>query len=108
MYWGNRHSELAARSVTGQDAKGGGEIAELFRVKPSDLTKLAQREDGRFPFSDVYSAIADGMDKPGHGDSEMPIWGDYFMADALENRGVHMSDAVEIATGRVLSLVYYL
>ena len=48
------------------------------------------------------------MDKPGHGDSEMPIWGDYFMADALENRGVHMSDAVEIATGRVLSLVYYL
>ena len=92
----------------GQDAKGGGEIAELFRVKPSDLTKLAQREDGRFPFSDVYSAIADGMDKSGHGDSEMPIWGDYFMADALENRGVRMSDAVEIATGRVLSLVYYL
>ena len=50
----------------------------------------------------------DGMDEAGHGDSKMPIWGDYFIADALEDRGIKMSDAVEIATGRVLSLTYYL
>lgn len=92
----------------GEDAKGGGEIAELFRVQPPDLTKLAQNNDGQFPFAEVYSTIVDGMQAPGHGDSEMPVWGDYFIADALEDRGVRMSDAVEIATGRVLSLVYYL
>ena len=48
------------------------------------------------------------MEAVGHGRSEMPIWGDYFIADALEDRGVKMSDAVEIAAGRVLSLTYYL
>jgi mono/diheme cytochrome c family protein len=92
----------------GEDGKGGGEIAELFRVPPADLTKLAERNDGAFPFARVYSIIVDGMDEAGHGDSKMPIWGDYFIADALEDRGIKMSDAVEIATGRVLSLTYYL
>jgi mono/diheme cytochrome c family protein len=92
----------------GEDGKGGGEIAELFRVPPADLTKLAERDDGAFPFARVYSIIVDGMDEAGHGDSKMPIWGDYFIADALEDRGIKMSDAVEIATGRVLSLTYYL
>ena len=92
----------------GPDAKGGGEIAVLFRTKPSDLTNLAELAGGQFPFDDVYHIVVDGMDQPGHGDSQMPIWGDYFMADALQDRGVNMADAVEIATGRVLSLVYYL
>jgi mono/diheme cytochrome c family protein len=92
----------------GDDGKGGGEIAELFRVPPSDLTKLSERNGGAFPFARVYGIIVDGMDEAGHGDSTMPIWGDYFIADALEDRGVKMSDAVEIAAGRVLSLTYYL
>lgn len=92
----------------GADGKGGGEIAELFRVPPADLTKLAERNDGNFPFDRVYGIIVNGMDAAGHGDSEMPIWGDYFIADALEDRGVRMSDAVEIAAGRALSLTYYL
>ena len=82
----------------GADGKGGGE----------DLTTLAERNGGAFPFARVYSIIVDGMDAAGHGDSEMPIWGDYFIADALEDRGVKLSDAIEITQGRVLSLTYYL
>ena len=92
----------------GADGKGGGEVAELFRVPPADLTTLAERNGGAFPFARVYSIIVDGMDAAGHGDSEMPIWGDYFIADALEDRGVKLSDAIEITQGRVLSLTYYL
>ncbi len=48
------------------------------------------------------------MKQRGHGDSQMPIWGDYFMADAMEDRGMHSVDAVEIVSGRILSLVYYI
>lgn len=92
----------------GADGKGGGEIAELFRVPPADLTKLAERSGGAFPFSEVYENIVTGMEKAGHGDSEMPIWGDYFMADTLEDRGITPGDAAEIAAGRVLAVVYYL
>lgn len=92
----------------GADGKGGGEISELFQVPPADLTTLTERSGGDFPFARVYGIIVDGMDEAGHGDAQMPIWGDYFIADALEDRGVKMSDAIEITQGRVLSLTYYL
>lgn len=92
----------------GKDAKGGGDIAELFQTPPSDLTKLAERNGGQFPFSVAYQTVIDGMGERAHGDSEMPIWGDYFIADALEDRGVNKADAIHIAQGRILSLVYYL
>jgi mono/diheme cytochrome c family protein len=92
----------------GPDAKGGGQVGELFEIKPPDLTTLAAQNDGQFPFSDAYEVVILGMEAPGHGSSEMPIWGDYFMADALTDRGVNKSDAMTIAAGRALSVVYYL
>lgn len=92
----------------GPGGKGDGEIAELFQVPPSDLTKLAERSGGTFPFPMVYNTILNGMEKRGHGDSTMPIWGDFFIADALMDRGVSQTDAMYIAAGRALSVVYYL
>ena len=92
----------------GKDGKGGGEIAELFQVQPSDLTKLSERAGGKFPFSDVYGIIVSGMEEKGHGDSAMPIWGEYFMSDALEDRGVNATDALYIAAGRANSVASYL
>ncbi len=92
----------------GQDAMGTGDIAELFKVRPSDLTKLAKNNGDKFPFSEVYHTIVEGMQERGHGENKMPIWGDYFMADALQDRGVSPGEAMEIAAGRILSLVYYL
>jgi mono/diheme cytochrome c family protein len=92
----------------GDGAKGDGEMAGLFKVKPSDLTKLSERAGGSFPFSTVYKTIAKGMEAKGHGDSEMPIWGDYFIAEEHGDRLGSISDAEHIAQGRILSLVYYL
>ncbi len=92
----------------GNDADGGGEIAALFQVPPSDLTGLTERAGGSFPFSEVYQIIKNGMEAGGHGDSEMPVWGDYFLSDSLEDRGVSKEDALHITQGRILSLVYYL
>jgi mono/diheme cytochrome c family protein len=92
----------------GPDAKGGGEVAALFEVQPPSLTKLSERAGGKFPFSEVYQTIILGMEAPGHGPSEMPVWGDYFMADALTDRGLNKSDAMFVAAGRALSVAYYL
>ena len=92
----------------GEDAKTGGTVGELLTVQPPDLTKISERSGGNFPFSSVYEVIIWGMKAPGHGPSEMPIWGDYFMSDALEDRGVSKSDATSIVVGRALSLAYYL
>ena len=46
----------------GDDGKGGGEIADLFKVPPSDLTKLSAEADGRFPFVEMYYLLARGME----------------------------------------------
>lgn len=103
-------SSFGARCATchGTDAKGGGEIAELFRNPPTDLTTLAERAGGSFPFVDVYYTLARGLEKPGHGASEMPVWGEYFVADSLADRGVTPGEAIAIAAGRAFSLTLYL
>ena len=92
----------------GESARGGGEIADLFAVKPPKLTTLAEQAGGTFPFANVYKVVILGMEAPGHGDSSMPVWGDYFMADALEDRGVSKTDAIYTAAGRAMALSLYL
>ncbi len=92
----------------GDDGKGGGEIAELFKVPPSDLTTLAASADGVFPFAKVYNTLAVGMAERGHGEAEMPVWGDYFVSDALEDRGVLPGDAIAITAGRITAVTLYL
>ena len=91
----------------GAEGKGG-EMAELYKIDIPDLTKLSERAGGKYPFAFVYENIILGMDLPAHGTAMMPIWGDYFMANALEDRGVNKSDAIFIAAGRALSVAYYL
>lgn len=92
----------------GDEGAGDGMVAELFSQKPKNLRTLAAESNGAFPFSEVYQAINGRRDIQGHGSSEMPIWGDVFMADALP-KTIHPGvDAEEIVQGRILSLVYYL
>ncbi len=92
----------------GPSGAGDGMVAELFSQKPRNLRTLAADNNGAFPFSEVYQSINGLRDIQGHGSSEMPIWGEYFMADALP-KTVHPGvDAEEIVQGRILSLVYYL
>lgn len=92
----------------GFDAEAQSNISELFKVPPKDLTTIARRNDGIFPLERVYHVIAGDIQEPAHGVSEMPIWGDYFMTDTLEDRNVNPKDARDIVQGRILSVVYYL
>ena len=92
----------------GPDGAGDGMVAELFSQKPRNLKSLAAANNGEFPFSEVYQAINGRRDIQGHGDSEMPIWGNIFVADALP-KTVHPGiSAEEVVQGRILALVYYL
>ncbi len=92
----------------GPDGAGDGSVAELFEVKPRNLKTLAADNNGAFPFSEVYQSINGRREIQAHGSSEMPIWGDVFLADALP-KTIHPGvEAEEIVQGRILSLVYYL
>ena len=64
--------------------------------------------NGTFPFSEVYQSVDGRRVIAGHGPSEMPIWGEYFMDQAIDDRSLNPKFARQITQGRILSLVYYL
>jgi mono/diheme cytochrome c family protein len=85
----------------GRDGKGGGPSANLLSVKPTDLTQIAKNNKGDFPFWSVYDAIDGRKLVKGHGDREMPIWG-----QALTLGGSTAAGAQ--ARGQILALVHYI
>jgi len=65
-------------SCHGADGRGEAPAAEGLRYHPPDLTLLARRHGGAFPFEKVVR-IVDGREPlKGHGGPDMPVWGDAF------------------------------
>jgi mono/diheme cytochrome c family protein len=94
----------------GEDGRGNTAMADLLTVAPTDLTRLAERSDGRFPIGRVIRVI-DGRDEvPGHGSADMPVWGRTFRSEALaEGAGGPFGPSPEtVVAGRVLALAEYL
>lgn len=57
---------------------------------------------------EVRTAI-DGSERiAGHGTTEMPVRGEFFMTRAPEDRGIDPKDAAQVVRGRMLSLVLYI
>ena len=92
----------------GDGGAGDGLVGVLFEVKPKNLTLLAQQNSGVFPFERVYDAISGKRELGAHGNTRMPIWGDFFLEEALTDRGHHPQDARALSQGRMLAVVYYL
>jgi len=90
----------------GLDATGNGQLTEFMNIAVSDLTKIAQKNDGEFPFLQVIHIIDGRSGVRGHG-TDMPIWGDRFAADAASEAEGDYSAALAVR-GRILSLAYYL
>ena len=62
----------------GSDGKGHGPAASSLKVPPSDLTTLAKRRNGKFPYNYVSSVLRFGPGVSAHGSSGMPTWGPIF------------------------------
>ena len=58
---------------------GDSSVGDMLKVRPPDLTQIAQRRDGVFPDEEIFKII-DGQEAlaSGHGDRDMPIWGETF------------------------------
>jgi mono/diheme cytochrome c family protein len=65
-------------SCHGDDGKGGGVVAQSLRIKPPDLTQLAKRHGGTFPYDEVRATIDGRQRLAAHGNRKMPVWGTVF------------------------------
>lgn len=80
----------------GRSGKGDGPVAPSLRVRPADLSTLAERNGGTFPRERVAAYIT-GLGRPitAHGTSEMPVWGPAFRAlDASDTRAAVRVSAI--------------
>ena len=65
-------------SCHGADARGDGPVAHILKTPPADLTTLAKRHDGKFPYDYVSDVLLFGTRFAAHGSSDMPVWGPVF------------------------------
>lgn len=92
-------------SCHGEGGMGDGPIAGVLTVDVPDLTLLAANNDGEFPYLDTLMVIDGRTGVRGHG-SNMPVWGDTFSREGMQQAGDYGGEM--IARGRLLSLVEYL
>lgn len=68
----------------GDDGAGDGPMASVLISKPTDLTTLAKRANGKLDEQRIVEIIRYGGDISGHGTRAMPIWGLIF---SIEGEG---------------------
>ena len=79
--------ELYCSPCHGKTGQGDGPVARALTVKPTNLSRLAQRNGGAFPAQRVGAIISGGgRPVPAHGTTDMPIWGPVFGAFESEVR----------------------
>ena len=63
----------------GSGARGNGPTASALKTAPPDLTRISERNGGKFPFTRVEKIISgEDLNPASHGSREMPIWGPIF------------------------------
>jgi mono/diheme cytochrome c family protein len=85
----------------GANAKGGGEFGQKLFKKPSDLTEVAKRNGGTYPFRRVFDVIAGDQPVEGHDTMHMPKY-------AERMKGADFQPGYYRAHLRILELAHYL
>ncbi|HSB62315.1 MAG TPA: c-type cytochrome, partial [Vicinamibacteria bacterium] len=88
--------ERYCASCHGANGMGDGTLASDLRVPPADLTTLAQKNGGTFPFDAVAQSIDGRKSTRGHGAPDMPVWSEIF-----PKTGGTGAPSVSSAVGRI-------
>ena len=82
----------------------------LLKNKAADLTVLSKNNGGVFPVNRTYEIISGTTEVVGHGPRNMPIWGDYYKAQAASelSPSSKQADVRAFVRARILLLVEYI
>ncbi len=108
--------QMGCAACHGADGKGMGPVAARFGVPPPDLTVLAKKNGGVFPFNSVYEVIDGRQVVIAHGTRDMPIWGDRFTPSPNRAASPNAADSFVspsfdpeiIVRTRILAVIDYL
>jgi hypothetical protein len=81
---------------------------------PADLTRLAEDNNGVFPFARVYDVIDGRLEVATHGTRDMPVWGEVYRRSSAQgqNGALPYLSSREIAESivrvRILALIDYI
>lgn len=94
----------------GLSGAGDGSFAQLFKagILMPDLTELAKKNNGVFPFKRVYETIDGTQNVNAHGTQRMPIWGPRYRVEV--GRSVYddfRADPEVFVRARILALTEY-
>jgi mono/diheme cytochrome c family protein len=104
-------------SCHGADGKGSGTVGVMLTPKASDLTQIAKKNGGKFPFYEVMQLINgrgpsgqnENASLPGlpkaHGEAGMPVWGEIFSRQEL-SKGSSLDLQLQ-ATGKIMMITEY-
>jgi mono/diheme cytochrome c family protein len=105
---GKREYDSNCAVCHGLKGKGDGPRADWSEGGVADLTLLAKRNKGVFPFARVYEFIDGTQLVKAHGTREMPIWGaDYIVKGAEYYMDVPFNSQVYVRA-RILALTEYI
>ena len=94
------------------DGKGGGQMNDLLKKAPPDLTMLSKKNGGKFP-TDRVAAMIDGRELvKSHGDRDMPAWGNRYSMDKMKAAEYYgdmpYKDTEMYVKNRIMALIDYL
>lgn len=69
---GRNDYEQHCAACHGEQGRGDGRMASILVVPPSDLTEIAKRYNGEFPFWRIYTIIDGSEPVQGHDTFQMP------------------------------------
>jgi len=87
-------------SCHGKDGKGDGTVSRDLKVRVPDLTGLAKKNKGVYPLDDVMATIDGRRLVRGHGDRNMPVWGESFRS---ESEGKKYPELTTLLKGKIIA-----
>ena len=105
MTYGQAEFLNSCAACHGTDGRGDGQMAEVLNTPPADLTRIAERNGGSFPYWKVFATIDGRYIVPGHGERDMPVWGRQFIDEDIATYGPSGGEIV--TTERIHELTTY-
>jgi mono/diheme cytochrome c family protein len=105
---GKRDFESSCAICHGASGRGNGPYAVFHQLRIPDLTSLATRNGGDFPYRRVTEIIDGRKIIIIHGTPSMPIWGDRYKVKATEECRETHCDPEPLVRARVLALTEYI